>query len=202
MKIDWRAEYLRLLDGRRRGFLDPEVVRRDGLPLERRLTETDLREAEGELGISFPVEYREHLLRQGNPGRGCKPPWRGPRGWGWYGDTHTNYDLLTEPFPHPDSYRAYDAELDEREPPREDAEAWEEWDCEGGVLEERKTAGAVYIQEGGCGFSTLLVVTGPHRGEMWFDGRATCDRILPLRWAGRPVSFAEWVERGMSLTPW
>ncbi|MFG3352523.1 hypothetical protein [Streptomyces sp. NPDC048001] len=70
------------------------------------------------------------------------------------------------------------------------------------MLEERKTAGAVYIQEGGCDFSTLLVVTGPHRGEMWFDGRATCDQILPLRWAGRPVFFAEWVERGMSLIPW
>ncbi|GGQ42291.1 hypothetical protein GCM10010215_77270 [Streptomyces virginiae] len=40
-------------------------------------------------------------------------------------------------------------------------------------------AGAVYIQEDGCGFSTLLVVTGPHRGQMWFDGRATCDQILP-----------------------
>ncbi|WP_171052993.1 hypothetical protein [Streptomyces marianii] len=30
MKIDWRAEYFCLLDGRRHGFLDPEVMRRDG----------------------------------------------------------------------------------------------------------------------------------------------------------------------------
>ncbi|MFE5620974.1 SMI1/KNR4 family protein [Streptomyces virginiae] len=202
MKIDWRAEYLCLLDGHRSGVLDPDVMRRDGFPLERRLTETDLREAEGELGITFPSEYREHLLRQGNPERGLNRLWRGPQGWGWYGDTRTNYDLLTQPFPHPDTYRAADDELGEREPPREDTEAWEEWDHECGVREERKTAGAVYIQEGGCGFATLLVVTGPHRGEMWFDGRATCDQILPLRPAGRPVSFAEWFERGRKLTPW
>jgi hypothetical protein len=202
MKIDWSAEYFRLLEGRRRGFFDPDVMQRDGFPVDRRLSVTDLREAEGELGITFPLEYREHLLRQENPASGFNRLWRGPRGWGWYGDTRTNYDLLTEPFPHPDSYRAYDDELGEREPPREDARAWEEWDCECGVLEEQKTSGAVYIQEGGCGFSTLLVVTGPHRGEMWFDGRATCDQILPLRRAGRPVFFAEWVELGMSLTPW
>ncbi|WP_432123799.1 SMI1/KNR4 family protein [Streptomyces sp. C10-9-1] len=122
MKIDWRAEYLCLVGGRRSGFFDPDIMRRDGFPLERRLTETDLREAEGEFGITFPSEYREHLLRRGNPERGFNRLWRGPRGWGWYGDTHTNYDLLTQPFPHPDSYRAADDDLDEREPPREDTE--------------------------------------------------------------------------------
>ncbi|MEU2155897.1 SMI1/KNR4 family protein [Streptomyces sp. NPDC019396] len=70
MKIDWRAEYFRLLDGRRHGYRDPEAMRREGFPPERRLTETDLRAAEGELGITFPTEYREHLLRHGNPERG------------------------------------------------------------------------------------------------------------------------------------
>ncbi|GHG23818.1 SMI1/KNR4 family protein [Streptomyces filamentosus] len=150
MKIDWRTEYPRLLGGRRSGFFDPDIMRREGFPLQRRLTETDLREAEGELGITFPSEYREHLLRRGNPERGFNRLWRGPRGWGWYGDTQTNYELLTEPFPHPDSYRVADDDLDEHEPPREDTEAWEAWDDECGVLEERKTAGAVYLQEGGC----------------------------------------------------
>ncbi|MFG3347165.1 SMI1/KNR4 family protein [Streptomyces sp. NPDC048018] len=201
MKIDWTAEYERLMRGRRHDLLDPAAVRRDGPPA-RRLTEADVREAEGDLGITFPAEYREHLLRYGDDGKGFRQLWRGPRGWGWYGDVHTNYGLLTEPFPHPDSYDAYDEELDEREPPREDSAAWELWDSECGVLQERKTAGAVYVREGGCGFFTLLIVTGPHRGEMWFDGRATCDRILPLELAGRPVSFADWAGLGMNMTPW
>ncbi|MFE7512086.1 SMI1/KNR4 family protein [Streptomyces sp. NPDC057540] len=202
MEIDWTAEYRRLTRGHRHERLDPEVVRRDGNPLERRLSEADVREAEQDLGITFPFEYREHLLRFGDVGSRFRQLWRGPRGWGWYGDVDTNYDLLTQPFPHPDSYRAYDEEHDVREPPREDTAAWEAWDSEGGVLHERVTAGAVFIQEGGCGFSTLLVVTGPHRGEMWFDGRASCDRILPLRLGGRPVTFADWVDQGMSMTPW
>ncbi|WP_432248678.1 SMI1/KNR4 family protein [Streptomyces sanyensis] len=206
MERNWRAEYLRLMNGHRPGLPDPEAVRRSVPRPEQRLTETDVREAEGELGITFPVEYREHLLRHGN-GNGCghggfRQLWRGPRGWGWYDDSDTNYGLLAEPFPHPDTYRAHDDDLAAREPSREDADAWEAWDCEAGVLEELKTAGAVYIRPGGCGFSTLLVVTGPHRGEMWFDGRATCDRILPLTWAGRPVSFATWVARDTGMTPW
>ncbi|MFI8826832.1 SMI1/KNR4 family protein [Streptomyces sp. NPDC053431] len=202
MEIGWTSEYRRLMGGHRHEVLDPEAVRRYGNPLARRLTEADVREAESDLGITFPAEYREHLLRHGDGGNAFRPLWRSPRGWCWYGDADTNYDLLTEPFPHPDTYRAYEDELDEREPPREDAEAWEAWDAECGVLQEWKTAGAVHIREGGCGFGTLLVVTGPHRGEMWFDGRATCDRILPLRLGGRPVSFADWVGQGMNMVPW
>ncbi|MFE2298547.1 hypothetical protein ACFXAW_10150 [Streptomyces sp. NPDC059445] len=63
------------------------------------------------------------------------------------------------------------------------------------MFQELKTSGAVFIQENGCGFSTLLVVTGPHRGSLWFDGRATCDRILPMKLDGRPVSFTDWLPR-------
>ncbi|MEV5968378.1 SMI1/KNR4 family protein [Streptomyces sp. NPDC051921] len=199
MSIDWTAEYLRLARGRRFEPARPHARGADRPPAP--LSEADVRGAEADLGITFPEEYRDHLLRV-SAGHRINRLGPGPDGWGWYGDTDTNYDLLTEPFPHPDSYRAYDDELDGREPPREDAEAWEMWDAECGVLQERKTAGAVYIKEGGCGFSTLLVVTGPHRGEMWFDGRATCDLILPLERGGRPVSFADWVGQGMSMTPW
>ncbi|MFD0372597.1 SMI1/KNR4 family protein [Streptomyces sp. NPDC059071] len=202
MTTDWNAEYRRLLSGHRHGHIGPPPWWREypgSVPPP--LTETEVREAEADLGITFPVEYRNHLLRHSAGGR-MKHLFKGPQGWGWHGDSTTNYDLLSVPFPHPDSYAAYDDELGDREPPREDAEAWAAWDDECGVLEERKTAGAVHIQEGGCGFSTLLVVTGPHRGEMWFDSRATCDRILPLKLNGRPASFADWVDHGMDLVPW
>lgn len=166
------------------------------------LSGTDLRAAEAELGIRFPYEYRRYLRRQNATGK-ANPLVRGPHGWGWRGDTSTNYALLAEPFPHPDSYLAYDDELGDREPSRDDAEAWAAWDDECGVLQERKTAGAVYIQENGCGFNTLLVVTGPHRGEMWFDARATCDLILPMRRQGRAATFADWLEwDSMDLVQW
>jgi hypothetical protein len=71
------------------------------------------------------------------------------------------------------------------------------------VFQERKTSGAVFIQDNGCGFSTLLVVASPHRGTIWFDGRATCDQILPLNLDGRPVSFTDWLGRSsMDLLDW
>lgn len=198
---DWAAEYRRLARGHRHGLVTPGLWDTYVDPSHPPLTEAEVLEAERDLRITFPDAYRDHLLHVNRGGR-FRPLWRGPSGWVWYGDSDTNYDLLTEPFPHPDSYAAYDDELGDREPPREDAEAWAAWDDECGVLQERKTAGAVYLQEGGCGFSTLLVVTGPHRGEMWFDGRATCDLILPLKVAGRPATFADWRDRGFQLDPW
>ncbi|GAA0328736.1 hypothetical protein GCM10009540_55710 [Streptomyces turgidiscabies] len=63
-----------------------------------------------------------------------------------------------------------------------------------------KTAGSVVLQEYGCGFSTLLVLAGPPAGTVWWDGRATCDRIVPLSLdhvdGARPIHFGEWLRHG------
>ncbi|WP_051055491.1 MULTISPECIES: hypothetical protein [Kitasatospora] len=61
------------------------------------------------------------------------------------------------------------------------------------AADDARDTGAVFLLEHGCGFSTLLVVSGPMRGTMWFDGRATCDRLNPLlNDDRRPATFAEW----------
>ncbi|MFQ6147206.1 SMI1/KNR4 family protein [Streptomyces seoulensis] len=166
------------------------------------LSHAEVHDAERELGVVFPGEYREYLLRRNGEGRVNRLR-RGTDGWGWWGDSRTDLALLGTDFPHPDSYRDDEDRLDAREPQREDfadedayGTAWQRWDDECGVLQDRKTAGAVHIQENGCGFATLLVLTGPHRGEMWFDARATCDLILPMRLGREPVSFAQWFARG------
>ncbi len=53
------------------------------------------------------------------------------------------------------------------------------------------------LQEHGCGFSTLLAVTGPLAGTVWWDGRSTCDLIVPLSLdhagSARPATFGEWL---------
>ncbi|WP_199548034.1 hypothetical protein [Streptomyces sp. N35] len=106
------------------------------------------------------------------------------------------------PFLHPDSYAEADAQLDAREAQAEDfpdqeayEKAWRAWDMECEEWEARKTAGAVVVQEHGCGFTTLLVVSGPLAGTLWWDGRATCELIVPLSLdhagAGQPVGFNE-----------
>lgn len=81
--------------------------------------------------------------------------------------------------------------------------AWEQWDAGYEVFKELKTSSAVFIQDNSCGFSTLLVVTGPLEGSLWFDGRATCEQILPLNLHGQPVSFTDWLaHRSMGLVCW
>ncbi|WP_336246736.1 SMI1/KNR4 family protein [Streptomyces cupreus] len=169
------------------------------------LTEAEVAEAEQELGICFPPEYRSYL-RGVSAGGALFTLRRTPEGWWWDGNTDTPRDLLAVPFLHPDSYDAADDELLAREPRPEDfpdldayAAAWRAWDDEAGEFEYRKTAGALVAQEHGCGFATLLALTGPLAGTMWWDGRATCDRILPLSLdhvgGARPLTFGEWLER-------
>lgn len=207
MTTDWTAEDQRIARGRRFDeFSSPAAIQVASPPP---LSEEEICEAEAELGITFPGQYREYLLRQ-SAGGTVNRLYRSAAGWGWHGDSSTNYGLLTTDFPHPDSYRAYEDELDAREPRAQDFQdhnayrtAWEQWDAEYGVFQERKTSGAVFIQDNGCGFSTLLIVTGPYRGSLWFDGRATCDQILPLNLCGQPVSFMDWLaRRSMDLVCW
>ncbi|MFJ2089119.1 SMI1/KNR4 family protein [Streptomyces sp. NPDC087901] len=213
MTTDWMAEARRTVRGRRSD--QPGSPARPGACPAPPLSETEICEAEAELGIAFPDQYRTYLLSRSaggvdGAGSAMNRLRRSAAGWGWQGDTDTNYDLLTTAFPHPDSYSAAEEELNGREPltdgyPDGNAyrTAWQHWDAEYEVFQERKTSGAVYIQDNGCGFATLLVVTGPFRGSLWFDGRATCDRILPLHLDGRPVSFEEWLGRGsMDLVGW
>ncbi|MER5401713.1 SMI1/KNR4 family protein [Streptomyces sp. NPDC002599] len=207
MTTDWTAEARRIARGRRFDESGSPSARQAASPPP--LSEAEIREAEAELGIAFPDQYREYLLRQ-SAGGTVNRLYRSAAGWGWHGDSSTNYGLLTTDFPHPGSYREDEDALDAREPlaqhfPDHNAyrAAWEQWDAEYEVFQERKTSGAVFIQDNGCGFSTLLVVTGPYRGSLWFDGRATCDLILPMTLDGRPVSFTDWLaRRSMDLVSW
>ncbi|MGN9790566.1 SMI1/KNR4 family protein [Streptomyces sp. OZ13] len=167
------------------------------------LTEVELAMAESELGVSFPQAYRVYLM-EAKPAKRVLRPCRKEWGWDWGAGSPAPAELLGLPFPHPDSYVTADAELDAREPRPEDfadeqahEEAWQAWDDECGDFEDRKTAGAVVLQEHGCGFSTLLAVTGPLAGTVWWDGRATCDLIVPLSLdhagSARPATFDEWL---------
>ncbi|MBP2321614.1 hypothetical protein JOF56_001999 [Kibdelosporangium banguiense] len=55
------------------------------------------------------------------------------------------------------------------------------------------TAGTICIGSHDAGSYSLLVVTGPHRGTMWFDRRTTTDRVVPINTTdGRPMTFTDW----------
>ncbi|MGW4879122.1 SMI1/KNR4 family protein [Streptomyces sp. NPDC004262] len=170
------------------------------------LTEVEIVEAERELGVSLPEEYRTYL-REVSAGGALFRLERTGRGWWWAGNDEGRRELLAIPFPHPDSYVESDDELMAREPQAEAFEddavyrtAWRAWADEADRFEDLKTAGAVVIQEHGCGFATLLALTGSLAGTVWWDGRATCDRIVPLSLdhvtGARPIQFAEWLDHG------
>ncbi len=150
------------------------------------LTEGEVAEAERELGVRFPAEYRAYLM-DGSGGEAVFGLVRTERGWRWPGDDVLRPDLLSVPFPPPDFSVEADAELYEREPREANfpdhasyTAAWRAWDAECEEFEDRRTAGAVRFQDHDCGFATLLAISGPLAGTMWWDGRATCDRIVPL----------------------
>ncbi len=170
--------------------------------------------------MALPDDYRQYLLRVSAGGRVRRLSFDGS-GWGWDGARYADHAKLHVPFPDHDTALVAAEDLWENEPKREgyasaaayqaDHDAWRE---AADAAEDARTHGAVFLCDDGCGFYTLLVVSGPMRGTMWFDGRATCDRLSPLlngrptgtrpsrwgvrRWrrartdARQPASFAEW----------
>ncbi|MFI5618023.1 SMI1/KNR4 family protein [Streptomyces sp. NPDC051567] len=174
------------------------------------LAEAEVADAERELGIVFPEDYRQYLLRVSAGGTGpsrIRPlSRRGADGWGWEGDLHTDVGALASAFPARSTYEAEWGALDAEEPVPgrfRDGSAFDKasraWDARCEELHEVQTRGAVFLGDDGCGF-VLLIVSGPERGAVWYDRRATSDAIVPLLGAdGTHASFGdlymEWLDR-------
>ena len=156
---------------------------------------------EREHRVQLPTEYRDFLLHCGNGGAGPYyglfplglfdgagkglEPWR--EGDGFAG-------VLSLPFPHlafwnlPDARLAIPADLS-----GDDAEdAWHEaLDAEYWAPD--LTNGAFPICHQGCAYRNLLVVSGPERGHIWLDGRASDEGIAPVTGPnGTRMSFSSW----------
>ncbi|MFF1838978.1 SMI1/KNR4 family protein [Streptomyces sp. NPDC058231] len=85
----------------------------------RPLTEAEVIEAEVELGVTFPSEYRHYLLRVSSGGA-VEQLEKTENGWWWAGNSTKRRDLLPLPFPHPDTYEDADDEFYRRLPRAED----------------------------------------------------------------------------------
>ncbi|WP_232660616.1 hypothetical protein [Pseudonocardia sp. TRM90224] len=59
----------------------------------------------------------------------------------------------------------------------------------------RRTAGSLIIAEFGCGAFHRLVVTGPARGQVWFDDRASDGGLSPQ------TDFRTWYEGWLEDQP-
>jgi hypothetical protein len=171
------------------------------------LNEMDVVAAERQFGVTLPDGYRQFLLHVDSGGPGpvdMRRLFLGDAGWCWENDLDTDLTALSEPFP---DQRAFDREYaefyTEQQPPStpEDREAWYAREEE---LLRRQTSGAVYLGDEGHNFSILLVVSGPERGNVWFDRRATSDTIVAFRRQdGASASFIDlyldWIEAAERL---
>ncbi|MFJ1590576.1 SMI1/KNR4 family protein [Kitasatospora albolonga] len=174
------------------------------------MSEEQLRAVEASLGVGLPAEYRGFLLHVGaggaGPHYGLMTPSLGDGGWQWRGvglafpAQPTTAEFAGRPFVAEALQGELDA-LDGQEPVK-DAFATDEefrqahaaWESRYEELYDAQEAGAVFLSEQGCGYTSLLVMTGPHRGAAWEDLRPMDRGIEPTgqdfaRW------YRSWLER-------
>ncbi|MFF3864128.1 SMI1/KNR4 family protein [Streptomyces sp. NPDC002209] len=181
--------------------------------------EEQLRALEADLGVGLPAQYRSFLLRVGGggagPDYGLMTPALGSGGWQWVGiglaypAQPTTAEFAGRPF----VAEALQSELTalETQEPQRDAfaadqafrRAYAAWDARYEELYDAQEAGAVFLSEQGCGYASLMVMTGPHRGSIWEDLRPADQGI-----ASTGHDFAHWyrswlerAEQKLDVTP-
>ncbi|MGW4025450.1 SMI1/KNR4 family protein [Streptomyces sp. NPDC005009] len=175
------------------------------------MSEEQVRALEADLGVSLPAQYRSFLLRVGaggaGPDYGLMTPAMGDGEWQWLGiglafpAQSTTAEFAGRPF----VAEALQNELAavETQEPTPDAFATDEefsrahaaWDARYEELYDAQEAGAVFLSEQGCGYTSLLVMTGPHRGAIWEDLRPMDRGIEPTG-----HDFAYWYRRWLERT--
>jgi hypothetical protein len=180
---------------------------RHGWRLEPTLSVAELSALETQLRVELPGEYRSFLLEAGRAGAGpwfgLLPLYRDGGRWRWADGGRTDLESLDHPFPHVTAFNPVD-QLPA--PPERDGYESEEayaqaqnayvtmWDEESERAEH--SVGLLYLCHYGCGHYEVLVVSGPARGQMWFDGRVADEGFTPLTDTdGTPIDFARWYRR-------
>lgn len=175
------------------------------------MEEEQLRSLETALGVDLPAQYRSFLLQVGaggaGPDYGLVTPVLGDRGWQWRGVglAHSGQPTTAELAGRPFVAEALQKELDalDAQEPKSEAYATDEafhqafaaWDARYEELYDAQEAGVVFLSEQGCGYSSLLVMTGPHAGAVWEDSRpADCGIVATGH------DFAQWYMRWLVRT--
>ncbi len=104
--------------------------------------------------------------------------------------------MLRRPFRHA---TAWNLPAERLEPPEsfESDEAEDRWhaELEAAYWDPSLVDGAIPICHHGCALRTWLVVTGADRANVWYDGRADNQGLLPHEGpGGSRLTFAAWYE--------
>jgi hypothetical protein len=144
--------------------------------------------------VVLPEPYRSFLVRAGNggagPGHGVFSLGEMDRNSGegpWYPELVGD---LARPFPFHEAWN------DLTGLPYPDGMTEQRYLVELAAFEEhywRRVDGAFPVAHLGCAIRTWLVVTGPERGHLWLDDRASDNGFTPVACAGRDrVDFGTW----------
>lgn len=144
-----------------------------GRPSPRKYSSEELAAFEREHGITLPEAYREYLMKVGGGGTAkvsLLEDWCQPESAGSMPE-----GFLRTPFPH--------------------AGAWDDPTREG-YFDVRHAVGSMRIVDVGCEEYLLLVLSGPERGNVWVDARASASKgIYPhvTRFLRRRVTIGDLV---------
>ena len=151
------------------------------------LTEDQLQRFETEHRIALPQDYRAFLLHIGNGGTG---PGYGLEmlghayGVAWEENPGLVGDLA-KPFPYLDAWN--EESIDGTRPIAEQYQQQDEY------WSSKHVNGAIPICHHGCNLRECLIVTGPERGNMWFDDRADWQGLYPDKKSDRErITFLDW----------
>jgi len=92
---------------------------------------------------------------------------------------------LAVPFPYTDAWNEgpIDGFRSVEEQYRQQDEYWSS----------RHVTGAIPVCDHGCGLRECLIITGPERGNMWFDDRADWQGLYPDKKGDKDrLTFLEW----------
>ncbi|MFE5872779.1 SMI1/KNR4 family protein [Streptomyces roseifaciens] len=164
------------------------------------LTQAELEEAERERGVRLPEEYWTLLqeVGAGDAGPDCGIFPLRP------GTTSNKPPVEARDEPFRPEVAALFAQHQENEPTRDGftsdegfAQACQDWDTRDDELREEMFTGTIHLSEQGCGYYTVLAVTGPEAGTLWDDVQALGEGIAPKRHAGTGrLTFAQWYLTG------
>ncbi|MFI1973329.1 SMI1/KNR4 family protein [Streptomyces cinnamoneus] len=161
------------------------------------LTPDELEELEHQVGVRLPEEYRTFLVEVGaggaGPDYGIFPLRPGTE------STKARAKNLAVPFRPQEIGDLFD-EHQYNEPAGEHflnaeefAAAYRAWDARDDELREELFAGTLYLSSQGCGYYTVLAVTGPEAGTVWDDVQALGEGVAPKRHNGAArMTFAQW----------
>lgn len=159
------------------------------------IDEATLASFEEKAGVRLPEDYRDFITRIGNGGAG---PSYGVMGFrAKDSEDYTAYDRLGTPWAYTEEFNPLEI-LDGDDDGGDESESGQ-----AAYWKAFKSEGALYICHHGCGSRSLLVVSGPCRGEVWADGVAEDAGYAPetSRTGARATFrtwYLEWLEKAIA----